>query len=212
MGAQASKPDHEASPTGDDHTFFANRESPVNFSESLINHLSSQSLPSSSVPASRQQALDAHIQQRIHAELQQLRHQEQQVRQEIERALEKENLDRERGAAAADANNANADGKPAPSHSASLLKDLEQLEKRAHGLKKERAETPEWKAVDLGKDQLERCFRDNRQTPLNCRAEAEKFKAAVAAVEKASLSFGDPPISHASKPTDSKLTTCPLEQ
>ena len=32
MGAQGSKPDHEASPTGDDHTFFANRESPVNAS------------------------------------------------------------------------------------------------------------------------------------------------------------------------------------
>ena len=179
------------------------------FSESLINHLSSQSLPSSSVPASRQQALDAHIQQRIAAELQQLRQQEQQVRQEIERALERENLDRERGAAAT----AGEEGKSAAlSHSASLLKDLEQLEKRASGLKKERAETAEWKAVDVGKEALERCFRcapfpgfvssvrdyseieiarslcrDNRQTPLNCRAEAEKFKAAVAGVEKASL-------------------------
>lgn len=181
MGAQGSKPDHEASPTGDDHTFFANRESPVNasrvvytagypgeqfgtdygsntqFSESLINHLSSQSLPSSSVPASRQQALDAHIQQRIAAELQQLRQQEQQVRQEIERALERENLDRERGAAATAGGE---EGKPAAlSHSASLLKDLEQLEKRASGLKKERAETAEWKAVDVGKEALERCFR-----------------------------------------------------
>ncbi|GAA5973622.1 hypothetical protein JCM8115_002938 [Rhodotorula mucilaginosa] len=191
MGAQGSKPDHEASPTGDDHTFFANRESPVNFSESLINHLSSQSLPSSSVPASRQQALDAHIQQRIAAELQQLRQQENQVRQEIERALERENLDRERGASATAGGE---EGKAAAlSHSASLLKDLEQLEKRASGLKKERAETAEWKAVDVGKEALERCFRDNRQTPLNCRAEAEKFKAAVAGVEKASLPFASLP-------------------
>lgn len=191
MGAQGSKPDHEASPTGDDHTFFANRESPVNFSESLINHLSSQSLPSSSVPASRQQALDAHIQQRIAAELQQLRQQEHQVRQEIERALERENLDRERGASASSAPG-QEEGKTAPlSHSASLLKDLEQLEKRASGLKKERAETAEWKAVDVGKEALERCFRDNRQTPLNCRAEAEKFKAAVAGVEKAFFSTLD---------------------
>lgn len=184
------------------------------FSESLINHLSSQSLPSSSssssVPASRQQALDAHIQQRIAAELQQLRQQEQQVRQEIERALERENLDRERGASPGSGAGGQEEGKPAAlSHSASLLKDLEQLEKRASGLKKERAETAEWKAVDVGKEALERCFRsvaqfppglhsreidlprlarrDNRQTPLNCRAEAEKFKAAVAGVEKASL-------------------------
>ncbi|GAA5976606.1 hypothetical protein JCM10908_005564 [Rhodotorula pacifica] len=191
MGAQGSKPDHEASPTGDDHTFFANRESPVNFSESLISHLSSQSLPSSSVPASRQQALDAHIQQRIHAELQQLRQQEQQVRQEIERALEKENLDRERGAAQGGAEGGDKPAAAALSHSASLLKDLEQLEKRASGLRKERAETAEWKAVDVGKESLARCFRDNRQTPLNCRAEAEKFKSAVAAVEKAFFSTLD---------------------
>lgn len=129
------------------------------FPESLINHLSSQSLPSSSVPASRQQALDAHIQQRIAAELQQLRQQEHQVRQEIERALERENLDRERGASASSAPG-QEEGKTAPlSHSASLLKDLEQLEKRASGLKKERAETAEWKAVDVGKEALERCFR-----------------------------------------------------
>ncbi|POY72593.1 hypothetical protein BMF94_4420 [Rhodotorula taiwanensis] len=186
MGAQGSKPDHEASPTGDDQTFFANRESP--FSESLINHLSSQSTPSSTVPASRQQALDAHIQQRIASELQQLRQQEQQVREEIERALEKENLDRERGSSSSNGGDEASADKPALSHSASLLQDLEQLEKRASGLKKERAETNEWKAVDSGKEALERCFRENQQRPLDCRAEAEKFKAAVAAVEKAFFS------------------------
>lgn len=174
--------------------------------------MSSQSTPSSTVPASRQQALDAHIQQRIASELQQLRQQEQQVREEIERALEKENLDRERGSSSSNGGDEASADKPALSHSASLLQDLEQLEKRASGLKKERAETNEWKAVDSGKEALERCFRsvsspriwscalfrirvltvavcassENQQRPLDCRAEAEKFKAAVAAVEKVS--------------------------
>ncbi|BGP54195.1 hypothetical protein JCM8202v2_001772 [Rhodotorula sphaerocarpa] len=194
MGAQGSKPDHEQSASGDDHTFFASRQQP--FSETLINQLSSGSTSgesSSAVPASRQQALDVHIQQRIAAELAQLRQQEQQVREEIERALERENLDRERNAnAAAPQDGAEADGaNKGLSHSASLFKDLERLEKRALGLKRERAETDEWKSVDTGKEALARCFREHRQNPLDCRAEAEKFKAAVAGVEKAFFSTLD---------------------
>lgn len=123
----------------------------MQFSESLINHLSAQSTPAAAVPASRQQALDAHIQQRIAAELARLRHEEQSVRDEIERALEKENLDRERGADAA-----------APkglSHSATLFKDLEDLERRSSALRRERAETDDWRRVDVGKDELVKCFR-----------------------------------------------------
>ncbi|GAA5869823.1 hypothetical protein JCM16303_001808 [Sporobolomyces ruberrimus] len=181
MGSGASKPDQEIN-SGADQTFFANRDSPVQFSETLINHLSSQSTPSSQVPSSRQEALDAHIQSRIQSELAQLRKQEQQVRQEIERALEKENLDREKGKSNQEEGN---EGGKGLSHSASLFEDLKQLEKRTAGVKKERQETPEWKQVDEGKKALEKCFSDNPKTPLECRAEAEKFKAAVAGVEKA---------------------------
>lgn len=137
-------------------------DAPQQFSEALINQLSSGSTSSessSAVPASRQQALDVHIQQRIAAELAQLRQQEQQVREEIERALERENLDRERNAAAPQ-DGGEADGaNKGLSHSASLFKDLERLEKRALGLKRERAETDEWKSVDTGKEALARCFR-----------------------------------------------------
>lgn len=123
----------------------------IQFSETLINHLSSQSTPSSAVPSSRQEALDAHIQARIQSELAQLRQQEQQVRQEIERALEKENLDREKGKA--------EEGQTKGlSHSASLFEDLKQLEQRTAGIKKERQETPEWKKVEEGKKALEKCF------------------------------------------------------
>jgi len=73
------------------------------------------------------------------------------VRQEIERALEKENLDREKG------KNSQESGKGL-SHSASLLQDLKELENRNQGVKKERGETDEWKKVDEGKKALEKCF------------------------------------------------------
>ncbi|GAA5949723.1 hypothetical protein JCM21900_003271 [Sporobolomyces salmonicolor] len=187
MGATGSKPDQEVVDGGADATFFAHRDSPVQFSESLINHLSSQSLPTSAVPSSRQDALDSHIQARIATELSKLRQQEAQVRDEIERALEKENLDREMGAASAQ------EGGKALSHSTSLIKDLEELEKRTASLKKQREETDEWRRVDDGKNELEKCFAGNMTTPLNCRTQAEKFQAAVAAVEKVSLARVLPP-------------------
>ncbi|GAA5858474.1 hypothetical protein JCM8547_007323 [Rhodosporidiobolus lusitaniae] len=173
MGAQGSKPDQEVSPG--DAQFFATRDNPVQFSENLISHLQNQSLPSSAVPSSRQEALDAHIQQRIASELARLREQEHQVRDEIERALEKENLDRERGAAA----------EKGLSHSSSLMKDLEDLEKRSAKLVKQRQETPEWRGVELNKEALVQCFKNNKTTPLDCREQAEKFKEAVAGVERA---------------------------
>ncbi|GAA6063725.1 hypothetical protein JCM10212_001626 [Sporobolomyces blumeae] len=191
MGSGASRPEQEIQPGGADQTFFANRDSPVQFGESLINHLSSSSKSnetndpqSTAVPPSRQQALDSLIQQRIHSELEQLRKQEQQVREEIERALEKENLDRERGQRAND----DGQGKSAAaalSHSASLLEDLKRLEERSKGLKKERNETPEWKQVEIEKQHLVQCFSENSKTPLECRSQAEKFKEAVAGLEKA---------------------------
>lgn len=127
------------------------------FSESLINHLQSQSdaTPSSAVPASRQQALDQHIQQRLAHELQRLRAEEHAVRDEIERALEKENLDRERGTPSAGDDGA---AKALP-HSASLLHDLGELEKRAQAVRRQRAETDEWRTVDAGKEALVQCLR-----------------------------------------------------
>ncbi|GAA5892954.1 hypothetical protein JCM8208_004134 [Rhodotorula glutinis] len=179
MGAQGSKPDHEATPDNADQSFFAARSQPVNFSESLINHLQSQSTPTSAVPASRQQALDSHIQQRLAHELDRLRQDEQHVRSEIERALEKENLDRERGATQGEGE---GEGKALP-HSASLLHDLGELEKRAQAVRRERAQTDEWRRVDLDKDELAKCFRDNKETPLECRDKVEAFKRAVAGVE-----------------------------
>ena len=61
------------------------------FSPDVVNQLSDHM----DVIPERQSSLDAHIRSRIHAELEHLRKEEEHVRQEIESALEKENLDRE---------------------------------------------------------------------------------------------------------------------
>ncbi|KAK4051798.1 hypothetical protein OIV83_002503 [Microbotryomycetes sp. JL201] len=179
MGASGSKADVEQS--GDETTFFAQKSSPVQFSDTLINHLQTASgpTPDGSVPSSRQQTLDQHIQSRIQSELKRLREQEAQVRQEIERALEKENLDREKGKAGDVAG---------LSHSASLLKDLEELEARTVKLRQESSkqlESEPWKAVDSGRQTLVECLRNNKQSPLDCQAQVQKFKEAVAGVERA---------------------------
>ncbi|GAA5932456.1 Mic19p [Sporobolomyces koalae] len=180
MGSGTSRPEQEINSKAD-QTFFANRDSPVQFSETLINQLSTESSSTNAssttgVPSSRQEALDHHIQLKIQSELKHLREQEHQVRQEIERALEKENLDREKGAASAN--------EPGLAHSASLLEDLKQLEQRTASIKQSRQETSEWKHLESNKEQLASCFQKNRKTPLECRAEAESFKQAVAQLEK----------------------------
>lgn len=80
-----------------------------------------------------------------------MREQEASVREEIERALEKENLDREKG-----------EGESAGvAHSASLLKDLEDLEKRTVGLREESKKELDgavWKSVESERKALVECF------------------------------------------------------
>jgi MICOS complex subunit MIC19 len=77
------------------------------------------------------------------------------VREEIERALEKENLDREKGAAGQDGETQGV------SHSASLMKDLEDLEKRTLGLREEsekELDSEAWKSVESQRKALVDCF------------------------------------------------------
>lgn len=123
------------------------------FSDDLISHLSVSSLPSSSSPnQARQETLDSHIQARISAELSRLHEQEASVREEIERALEKENLDKEASGG--------SEGEGV-SHSATLLKDLEELEKRTVGLREESQKNKSsdaWVSVESTKSALVECF------------------------------------------------------
>ena len=121
------------------------------FSESLISHLSANSTatPSSTSPSSeRQSTLDSHIQSRIAAELTRLQQEENHVRQQIEQALEKENLDKERGEEGA-------------AHSVSLLKDLQQLESRLESNKLESKRIKDaapWDIVAQNKSALTECL------------------------------------------------------
>ncbi|THH10855.1 hypothetical protein EW145_g1061 [Phellinidium pouzarii] len=88
MGAGQSKPET------DEHVFL--NETPVQFefSQDVVNQLAdAAAAPGPSLE--RQSSIDAQIQTRIHAELARLQQEEQEVRKEIERTLEKENLNRE---------------------------------------------------------------------------------------------------------------------
>jgi len=65
------------------------------FSQQVIDHLQ-ESTGSPGTSPERQSTLDAHIRARIDAELGRLREEERVVREQIEAALEKENLNKER--------------------------------------------------------------------------------------------------------------------
>jgi len=161
---------------GDETTFFAQKESPIMVGESLVNHLASNP-PAPGAPSSERQAsLDAAIQAKIRSEVSRLRAREAEIREQIERALEKENLDKESGA---DSGEGKVGG---VSHSATLMRDLEELETRMVKITKK--DTPAWHALGREREELVQCFRNNKTTPLNCQEAAQAFKATVANVEK----------------------------
>lgn len=64
------------------------------FSQDVVDYLSDRQASPDTTPE-RQLSLDNHIRSRIQAELESLRAEEEKVQQEIHRALEKENLERE---------------------------------------------------------------------------------------------------------------------
>ncbi|KAG6813102.1 hypothetical protein H0H92_013956 [Tricholoma furcatifolium] len=113
MGASQSKSET------DENVFSS--ETPIAFSRDVVNHLSDQ-LESPETSPERQSTLDANIRLKIQNKIDHLRQEEDQVRKEIELALEKENLDREKGLS--------DDGSegigPIPS-SAELMGDLEDI-------------------------------------------------------------------------------------
>jgi altered-inheritance-of-mitochondria protein 13 len=75
----------------------------------------------------RQSTLDAHIRSRIQNELEHLKQEEENVRLEIERALEKENLDRERSMAGEASEGEEGGTTGSLKSSASLMGDLEEI-------------------------------------------------------------------------------------
>lgn len=92
-----------------------------------MNHLSDH-LASPETTPERQTTLDAHIRSRIQADLQHLREQEEQIRQQIESALDKENIEQERSMAG-EASEGDGDESILGSvkNSAALMGDLEEI-------------------------------------------------------------------------------------
>ncbi|KAF8633758.1 hypothetical protein AX17_004412 [Amanita inopinata Kibby_2008] len=119
MGAHQSK--------ADGHEKVFQNKTAISFSEDVVNqladHLSSDATPE------RQSNVDTHIRSRIHAEMEHLRREEEHVRQQIESALEKENLDRER-AMATDAMTQNEITTEAIRSSAVVSEDLEYIQSK----------------------------------------------------------------------------------
>jgi len=168
MGADQSKPSQE------EEKVVYSDQSNVSFSSDLLNHLS-DSLSSPTPTPARQETLDSHIRQRIQTELQRLQAEEQEVRAEIERVLEKENLDKEVAGA--------EEGKEV--HSEILSRDMEELKKKVEKFEGARAMRGEGREeVKAKQEAVVSCYKSNPSRPLDCWREVGDFKESVAKLEQ----------------------------
>ncbi|KAH7103803.1 hypothetical protein BKA62DRAFT_768196 [Auriculariales sp. MPI-PUGE-AT-0066] len=159
MGASSSKPTEVV----------VRNETPIHFSQDLVNQLSDQ-LSSSAVTPERQATLDTQIRARISAEVAKLREQEEDVLHQISVALEKENIDREKALEGAD--------------SASLRHDLDSIQERIKAFQGRQRIPKDFPEVKSARDALLACYKTNVTTELNCYQEVADFKAAVARAEQ----------------------------
>ncbi|QRV86163.1 hypothetical protein RhiJN_14181 [Ceratobasidium sp. AG-Ba] len=145
-------------------------ETPIQFSQDVINHLSDTRSSPNPAPE-RQQVLDAIVQERISSELKRLQDAEAAVQADIQAALERENLDREKQITEG---SGSAEG---------LRAELEEVQKRAERFKSRLAleHAPE---VKESQARLVTCYKANQDRPLDCWEEVLHFKDAVAKLEK----------------------------
>ncbi|KAF8212533.1 hypothetical protein K438DRAFT_1806675 [Mycena galopus ATCC 62051] len=146
---------------------------PVSFSQDLVDTLADNAASPDPSPA-RQNSIDAQIRARIQAELEHLRTEEQAVRDQIQAALEKENLDREREMA----------GDPdSVKTSPTLMADLEEVRVKVDRFHARR-DLSDYPALRENSDALVACYKNNPTTPLDCWQEVDNFKTSVAEIEK----------------------------
>ncbi|KAF8803638.1 hypothetical protein BYT27DRAFT_7304159 [Phlegmacium glaucopus] len=162
MGANNSKSE------GPDEKVFQN-EVPISFSPDVVNQLSDR-LETSETTPERQLILDSHIRARIRDELEHLKKDEEDVRGEIERALEKENLDREKSMAN------DGDG----TSSSILLGDMDEIRTRLEKYSSRRKDVE----VKAEGDAVLECYQNHKATPLDCWSQVRNFKASVERVEQ----------------------------
>jgi altered-inheritance-of-mitochondria protein 13 len=123
------------------------------FSQQVVNQLSDR-LASSETTPERQTTLDARIRSRIQTDLQHLREEEEYVRHEIELALEKENLNREKTLAEETSGSEGGSLK----NSSSLLGDLEEIQRRVEKFHSRR-ELNEFSTVTTDREALIVCYK-----------------------------------------------------
>lgn len=177
------------------------------FTPDVVNQLS-DNLEAPETTPQRQSIIDAHIRARIQGELERLKKEEEDVRHQIEAALEKENLDRERsmaGNASSAAGSDNDGSAPAPGAgdvktSAALFGDLEEIRNKINKYhsKRDLSQYPEVQQAGSVLVECYRCvarccrldllsnqgYRRNVQTTLNCWREVDTFKATVSKLEQ----------------------------
>jgi altered-inheritance-of-mitochondria protein 13 len=96
------------------------------------------------------------------------------VRDQIQAALEKENLDREREMA----------GDPdSVKTSPTLMADLEEVRVKVDRFHARR-DLSDYPALRENRDALVACYKNNPTTPLDCWQEVDNFKTSVAEIEK----------------------------
>ncbi|KAI0332057.1 hypothetical protein GY45DRAFT_1369413 [Cubamyces sp. BRFM 1775] len=155
----------------------------LHFSEDVVNQLVDHQA-SPEIPHDRQLTIDAHIRSRIESELSRLHQEEDRVREEIERALEKENLDRERSMAGEEsASDDDATSAGSVKSSAALMGDLEELRQKIEKYHA-RQDSEELADVRAKGEEVVSCYRSHPTTPLDCWKSVEAFKASVAQVEQ----------------------------
>ncbi|KZT03427.1 uncharacterized protein LAESUDRAFT_368682 [Laetiporus sulphureus 93-53] len=161
-----------------DEKVFAS-ETPIQFSQDVVNQLADH-LASPETPPERQSSIDAHIRSRIQTELARLRAEEEQVKAEIERALEKENLDRERSMAGEEEGEGGAGGVKS---SAALMGDLEEVRQKVERYNA-RHELEGYSEVHGKGEAVVSCYKKHATAPLDCWREVSDFKASVAQIEQ----------------------------
>ncbi|KAI0713326.1 hypothetical protein C8Q76DRAFT_619880 [Earliella scabrosa] len=173
MGASQSSPQ-------DEKVFVP--DTSLHFSEDVVNQLVDQKA-SPAIPHERQLTIDAHIRSRIESELSRLHQEEERVRDEIERALEKENLDRERALAGEESASDEAGPAGSVKSSAALMGDLEELRQKVEKYHA-RQNSEELSTVRAKGEEVVLCYKSHPTTTLDCWKAVEEFKASVAQVEQ----------------------------
>ena len=141
----------------------------------MVNHLEDTNVSSPETTTHRQGTLDSHIRARIAAELERLQAEEQNVREQIEAALERENLDRETVLATSDSNShSDSDSvvvldktdddeggdvgkKKNLASSAALQDELEQVQRKVERFEKRR-QLEEYPDVRDARDAVLQCY------------------------------------------------------